>query len=73
MDLARSAKKKKYFYKNISWKRKVQKFVLSLGRNTSRMVSTNKEKAEVLNSFFASYFRGNFSSHSSQAGLEDGV
>ena len=40
------------FYKYLSQKRKVQKGILSLVSDTGKLVTTDKEKADVLNNFF---------------------
>jgi len=38
-----------------------------------KLISTDEEKAEVLNNFFASFFTGNLSPHYSRVnGLQDG-
>lgn len=37
------------FYRYIRWKRKVQESICSIMSNTGRLVTTDKEQAEVLN------------------------
>ena len=50
LNLARDAKKnKKGFYRYLNQNRKVQQGVPSLASDTGRLVTTDKEKAEVLN------------------------
>ncbi|KFZ67676.1 hypothetical protein N338_01599, partial [Podiceps cristatus] len=63
LNLARDSKNnKKGFYRYVSQKRKVKESVPPLMSRTGKLVSTNK-KVEVQNSFFASVFTGNLSSH----------
>ena len=61
LDLARGTKKDKKGY--INWKRKDQGGVLSPVNNIGRIVTTDKEKAEVFNSFFASVFASDCSTN----------
>ena len=64
LHLARGTKKdKKGFYGYSNWERKVQEGVVPLMSNKARLVTTDKEKAGVLN-FFASVFPDNCSPHS---------
>ncbi|KFP99488.1 hypothetical protein N329_04107, partial [Haliaeetus albicilla] len=53
LNLARDAKNnKKGFYRYVSRKRKVKESVPPTVSKTSKLIMTNKEKAEVLNKFF---------------------
>ncbi|KAK4825160.1 hypothetical protein QYF61_024549 [Mycteria americana] len=67
LNLARDAKNnKKGFYRYINQKRKVKESVPPLMNKNGDLVSTDKEKAEALNNFFASVFSGNHSPHCSR-------
>jgi len=67
LNLARDAKNnKKGFYRCVSQKRKVKESVSPLISKTGKVVTTDKEKAGVLNNFFASVFTGSLSSHTSR-------
>ena len=55
------------FYRYVSQKRKAKESVPSLLNMTGKLVTMDKEKAEVLNKFFVSVFAGNFSSQLSSA------
>ncbi|KFZ50921.1 hypothetical protein N321_00760, partial [Antrostomus carolinensis] len=67
LNLARDARKnKKGFYSYVNQKRKAKESISPLMSNNSDLVTTDEEKAEVLNNFFASVFTGNLSPHSSQ-------
>ncbi|PKU34089.1 rna-directed dna polymerase from mobile element jockey-like [Limosa lapponica baueri] len=60
LNSARDVKKnKKGFYRYINQKRKVKGNVPPVMSNSGELVSTDEEKAEVLNNFFASVFTGN--------------
>ncbi|KFM05399.1 hypothetical protein AS27_15836, partial [Aptenodytes forsteri] len=68
LNLARDAKNnKKGFYRYVSQKRKVKESILPLMSKTGKLVTTDEEKAEVLNNVFASVFTGNLSSLTSRA------
>ncbi|KFZ67368.1 hypothetical protein N338_13023, partial [Podiceps cristatus] len=67
MNLARNAKNnKKGFYRYINQKRKVKERAPALMNENGELVSTDEEKAEVLNNIFASVFTGNCSPPPSQ-------
>ncbi|KAK4816289.1 hypothetical protein QYF61_014587 [Mycteria americana] len=67
LNLARDAKNnKKGFYRYTNQKRKVKESVPPLMNKNGDLVSTDEEKAEVLNNFFASVFSGNHSPHPSR-------
>ena len=63
--MARNAKNKKGFCRYLRQKRKAQEGILPLASDIDRLVTTEMEKAEVLN-IFASVFSNNCSSHSPQ-------
>ena len=66
LNFARDAKNyKKDFCRYFSQKRKVKESVLTLRSKTSKLLATDKEKAEVLYNLFASVFIGSISSHTS--------
>ncbi|KFM11756.1 hypothetical protein AS27_15251, partial [Aptenodytes forsteri] len=57
LNLARDAKNNnKGFYRYVSQKRKAKETVPPLMSKTGKLVTTDEEKAEVLNNFFASVF-----------------
>ncbi|PKU41309.1 rna-directed dna polymerase from mobile element jockey-like [Limosa lapponica baueri] len=59
--------------KYVNQKRKVKESVPPLMSKTSKLVTTDKGKAEVLNNIFDSVFTGNLSPHTSQVDeLQDG-
>ena len=75
LDLTKGTKKnKKGFYRYINQKRRDQEGVTPLlVTNTGKLVTVDKQKAEVLINFFCSLFTDNCSSHITQAnGLESG-
>ncbi|KAK4809167.1 hypothetical protein QYF61_006425 [Mycteria americana] len=66
LNLARDANNnKKGFYRYINQKRKAKESVPPLLNKNGDLASTDEEKAEVLNDFFASVFSGNRSPHPS--------
>ncbi|KFQ17180.1 hypothetical protein N331_12325, partial [Merops nubicus] len=59
LNLARDAKEnRKGFYRYIIQKRKVKEGISSLKNSNEELVTTDEEKAEVLNKFFVSVFNG---------------
>ena len=63
----------KGFYRYVNEKKKVKESIAPLMSKTAKLVTTDEEKAEVLNIFFASVFTAIFSSHTSQVdGPQDG-
>ena len=65
LGLARNAKNdKKVIYRYINCQRKVQKGIPHLVSNTGRLITTDREKADVLINLFTSVFTGNFSAQS---------
>jgi len=66
LNLARDAKSnKKGFSRYVSQKRKVKESVTPMMSKTGKLITTDEEKAEILNKIFASFFTGNLSSHTS--------
>jgi len=74
LNLATDAKNnKKGFYRYVNQKRKVKESVFPLMNTNGNLVSTDKEKADILHNFFASVFTSNLSSRPSPVdGLQDG-
>ena len=67
LNLAREAKNnKKGFYRYIGQKRKARESVPPPINEKGELITTNMEKAEVLNNFFASVFAASQASHVSQ-------
>ena len=66
LNLARDAKNNnKGFYRYVIQKRKVKESISPLMSKTGKLITKDKEKAEVLSTFIASVFTGNLSSHTS--------
>jgi len=60
LNLSRGAEKsKRGFYRYLFQKRKVQEGTASLVSDTGRLVTTDKEKVEVLKNIFALFFSDN--------------
>jgi len=76
MNLAKDAKNnKKRFFSYVNQNRKVNESIPlhTLMNQTGHLVSTDEEKAEVLNNIFASVFTGNLLPHPSPVeGPQDG-
>ncbi|PKU36836.1 rna-directed dna polymerase from mobile element jockey- hypothetical protein [Limosa lapponica baueri] len=66
LNLSSNAKNIKDFYRYDSQKRKAKESVSPLMSKTGKLVTTDEEKADVLNNYFASVFTGNLSLHTSQ-------
>jgi len=66
LNLAKDAKKnRKSFYRYVSQKRKVKESIRTLTNTTGKLITTDKEQAEVLNNLFASVFTCSLSSRTS--------
>lgn len=66
MNLARDGKNnKKGFWRYLRQKRKANKHVPSMMNKISKLVTTDKKKAEAHNKCFDSLLTGNLSSHTS--------
>jgi len=66
LNLARHAKNnKKNFYRYVSQKKKVKESVPTLMSKTGKLITTDKEKAEVLNNLFSSVLTCSLSSRTS--------
>jgi len=65
LNLARDAKNNKGFSRYAIQKRKVKESVTPAMSKTGKLITTDEEKAGVLNKAFASVFTGNLSSHTS--------
>ncbi|KAK4830241.1 hypothetical protein QYF61_009308 [Mycteria americana] len=74
LNLARDSKNnKKGFYRYVNQKKKVKENIPPLMNKNGDLVSTDEEKAQLLNNFFASVFPDNRSPHTSQDnGQHDG-
>ncbi|KFQ63524.1 hypothetical protein N334_07076, partial [Pelecanus crispus] len=67
LNLAKGAKNNnKGFYRYVSQKRKVKESMAPVMSSIGKPVTTDEEKAEVLNKFFVSVFTGTVSLHTSQ-------
>jgi len=67
LNFARDANNnKKGFYRYVSQKKKVKESLTPMMNKNGDLVSTDEEKTKVLNTFFASVFTGNLSSHPSR-------
>ncbi|GAB0180070.1 mitochondrial enolase superfamily member 1 [Grus japonensis] len=66
LNLARNVKDKKSFYRYVSEKRRTRENVGPIKKETGDLVNWNMKKAKVLNDFFASFFTGKCSSHTTQ-------
>jgi len=62
LNLTRDAKNNQSFYRCVRQKNKVKESLMNM---TSKVVTTDKKKAEVLHNVFASVFTTNLSSHTS--------
>lgn len=63
LNLTRDVMNKKGFYKYVSLKKTTEEFVTHLINELGDLVTTNMEKAEVLDNFCPIIFTGNCSSH----------
>ncbi|KFP56376.1 hypothetical protein N322_05521, partial [Cariama cristata] len=67
LNFVRKAKNnQKGFFRYVSQKRKLEEIIPPLMSKTRKLVTTDEEKAEVLNNFFASVFTGNLIPHTSR-------
>jgi len=63
LNLAMNVKNKKEFYGYVGQKRQAKEYVLPLLNEKEELATPDREKAEVLNGFFASVFSGRQDSH----------